>query len=342
MKNGNPSAGVQRLSLRWACLAAAVLPLACNPEPLPPETPQTEPTQPVPPAPVDVQTTAPEQQAPRPAAPQPIVVGGVGLETPECIIHVPELDIYLVSNINGAPTEVDNNGFISQIKPDGSVANLKFIAGGANEVTLHAPKGMAVVEGTLYVADLTEVRRFELSSGRPQGSIKIPNSSFLNDVAAGPDGALYVSDTGVKAGTNGFDPTGTDAVYKIVDDKVSAVIKGSELGGPNGVLIDGEDVLMVTFGRNLLSRIDASGKVSQQVQLPKGGLDGIVAGPQGKLLISSWDGEAIYAGDFESGFQAIFSGIPSPAAIGYDASRQRVLVPVFTANELRFLSLIHI
>ena len=50
-----------------------------------------------------------------------------GFLTPESVLHDTTQDIYFVSNINGSPTAKDNNGFISRVRPDGAVENLKFI-----------------------------------------------------------------------------------------------------------------------------------------------------------------------------------------------------------------------
>src|SRR5256886_13499427 len=47
---------------------------------------------------------------------------------------------------------------ISRVRPDGAVENLKFIEGGHNGVTLHAPKGLALLGDTLWVADIDVVR----------------------------------------------------------------------------------------------------------------------------------------------------------------------------------------
>ncbi len=101
------------------------------------------------------------------------------------MLYVPGDDVYLVSNINGAPLDKDGNGFISRLAPDGSVLDLKWIDGGAPGVALDAPKGMAIAGGVLYVADITELRMFDASSGEPMGSVEVPGSTFLNDVAAG-------------------------------------------------------------------------------------------------------------------------------------------------------------
>src|SRR2546426_7894859 len=79
---------------------------------------------------------------PPPAATKLAVVEG--FLTPESVLHDPVQDIYFVSNINGSPTAKDNNGFISRVRPDGAVENLKFIEGGHSGVTLNAPKGLAI------------------------------------------------------------------------------------------------------------------------------------------------------------------------------------------------------
>lgn len=146
----------------------------------------------------------------RAALPAGINIEKVGFKTPESVMYDANADVYLVSNINvdDIPTKKDNNGFISRLNPDGTVQNLKWIAGGANGVTLHAPKGMAIVDGTLYVTDLDTVRKFDLTSGAALGEIPIEGTTFLNDLAADADGAVYVSDTGLTADDKGIGPNG--------------------------------------------------------------------------------------------------------------------------------------
>ncbi|NIP81802.1 MAG: hypothetical protein GWM90_22320, partial [Gemmatimonadetes bacterium] len=60
-----------------------------------------------------------------------IRVEDAGLQTPESVLHDDRADVYLVSNINGAPTERDDNGFISRVGPDGTVLELRWIDGEA-------------------------------------------------------------------------------------------------------------------------------------------------------------------------------------------------------------------
>jgi len=258
----------------------------------------------------------------------PIVIKDVGFMTPESVLYDPIADVYIVSNIQGSPLLADGQGFISRVSPDGSVLALKWIESGSRGVELDAPKGMALVGDVLYVADITQVRKFDRNSGKPLGSIKIEGSSFLNDIAAAGDGSIYVSDSGL---TTGFAPSGTDAVLRITaDDKVVPVIKDVALGRPNGLLAVADGVWVVTFGSGEMYRLDPQGKRAEIQKLPKGSLDGIVQSGA-SMVISSWEASALYTPDGDS-FKEVVSGLDAPADIGLDTKRGRVLVPLFNQN----------
>ena len=260
----------------------------------------------------------------------------VGLETPESVLYEDASDAYIVSNINGRAHAVDGNGFISRLSPDGKVETLKWIEGGKNKVTLNAPKGLAFAGQMLYVADIDTVRMFDRKTGAPLGEVKVPGATFLNDIAVTADGNVLVSDTGMKAGAKGFEPTGTDAVYSIDKaKKLTTVAKSKELGEPNGLYVAGEKIWVVTMGSGELYALDAKGTRSDIKRLPKGSLDGIVLLPSGELLISSWEANAVYRGKPGGDFVPVIEGVKSPADIGYDTKRSRVLVPLFESNEVQ-------
>jgi len=122
------------------------------------------------------------------AAAAELRVENVGLATPESVLHDTAADVYLVSNINGAPLEIDGNGFISRLSPDGTVIDLKWIDGKNPGTELNAPKGMAIVDDTLYVADISVVRRFNRVTGEYLGAVDIPGATFVNDLATTRDG----------------------------------------------------------------------------------------------------------------------------------------------------------
>ena len=261
-------------------------------------------------------------------------VRGVGLQTPESVLYDAAADVYLVANINGNPTATDDNGFISRIAPSGRVLSLRWIDGRRGNVTLNAPKGMAIVGNTLYVADITAVRMFDRRTGRQRRSIAIAGSTFLNDMAAGRDGSVYVTDSGLNPD---FSPNGTDAVYKIArNGNVTAVARGASLKGPNGVTVlrDGR-VFVVTFSQTGETYSLGMGGQPENVKtMPKGQLDGVIQTRSGALLISSWAASTVYRVDRQGNVTVAVANVPSPADIGYDSRRQRVLIPIFMENRL--------
>ena len=267
-----------------------------------------------------------------------IAVRDVGFATPESVLHDPLTDSYLVSNINGSPLEADDNGFISLVTAEGQVSSLKWIDGASDSVTLHAPKGMAVVGSFLYVADLTTIRRFDRRTGAPRGEFPIPGSSFLNDVAATEDGSVYFTDSGLRAGAGGFEPSGTDAVYRLTPDGgLDTLARGDSLGRPNGIALAGDTVWVVSFGSGELYRVVGGARADIQ-KLPKGTLDGLVI-VVGDLFISSWEGESVFRGRPAGPFAEALKGIKAPADIGHDLWRNRILIPLFNENEVRFVPL---
>jgi sugar lactone lactonase YvrE len=267
---------------------------------------------------------------PPPAGPKPLF-HIAGFQTPESVLFDEAGDRYLVSNINGKPTDADNNGYISEVSPDGKITKEKFIAAGQNKVTLNAPKGTAIAAGVLWVADLDTVRSFDAKTGAHKSDIKIPGATFLNDVAAAPDGKIYVSDTGMKASASGFEPTGTDAVWVIEKGKAKPLAKDKNLERPNGVLAADKGVWVVTFGAADLYRLDDKGQKQDVTKLPKGMLDGIFKNGD-DVYVSSWEASAVYKGKPGGTFEVVIPNVKSPADIGLDKKRGRILVPLFMEN----------
>jgi sugar lactone lactonase YvrE len=279
--------------------------------------------------------------APAPGATKLAVVEG--FLTPESVLHDPVQDIYFVSNINGGPTAKDNNGFISRVRPDGAVENLKFIEGGHGGVTLNAPKGLAIRGDTLWVADIDMVRSFDAKTGAPRDSVSLAGlgAVFLNDIAIAQTGALYITDTGIR-----FDDVGNmlhpgpDRIFRIGSDRqVTVAVRGDTLGRPNGITLDsvGKRFIVVQFGGRSVLAWKPGDKAPSVIAKGPGGFDGVeIAGS--RLLVSSWTDSTVSS--YETGQEVkVITGVPSPADIGYDAKRKRVLIPVFSGNRVEIWQL---
>jgi hypothetical protein len=327
--------------LRSTCLLTAATLLACD-GPLPPENPKTEVDQRAELMPIigaGVEPSASASAAAPVALPAAVVFADIGLKTPESVLYDPASDLYLVSNIDGSPDGKDGQAILSQLEPEGGVKELHWILSGKNGVTLDAPKGSALSGGKLWLSDIDQMRRFDAATGRLEKSIPIPGSTFLNDVVAAADGTIYVTDTGVKVGKEGFEPTGTDAIYEIKKDKVRSVAQGTNLGRPNGIVLVGQNLSFVTMGANQLHEMDVKGTILRSVSTPKGMLDGLVRLSDDDFLISSWEGSAVYRGGFVTPPVEILSEERSPADFGFDSKRNRLLIPVFLHDQVRAVDL---
>lgn len=265
-----------------------------------------------------------------------------GFQTPESVAWDEGQDVYFVSNINGSPGEKDNNGFISVIAPAGSLRDSAFIAGGKNGVTLNAPKGLVVVGDTLWVTDIDEVRGFNARTGAPLASVKVATAVFLNDITAGPDGALYITDTGIRISAAGLEHPGPDRIFRIAPSQgraVSVAVQGPALAGPNGITWDdnSDQFIVVGFAGPDIFVWKPGATAATSIAKGPGQYDGVeVVGKD--FWVSTWADSSIYRWRDSTGVNLI-KGVPTPADIGYDAKRNRLLIPIFTGNRVEIWQL---
>jgi len=236
-------------------------------------------------------------------------------------------DRYVVSNLNGS-----DPGFVSLVAPEGSVAKLKWIDGGATG--LADPLGLFIAGDKVYLADVDTVRIYDRQTGALVRAIPIPGAQRLNDLAVARDGTLYVTDSAK--------PDQPGALYRIsTNGKVKEwVARSDALEKPNGIAVM-PDGTIVHGGRgvNLVFR-NSSGRILRERSLPTGRIDGIVALADGGLLVASQDGHAVYHVATGNGpITQVAKDIEVPAAIGYDSKRNRLIVPQIRAASLTFIDL---
>ncbi|HEX6533644.1 MAG TPA: SMP-30/gluconolactonase/LRE family protein [Gemmatimonadaceae bacterium] len=263
-----------------------------------------------------------------------------GFQHPESARYDSAADVFYISNIVGDPSAKDGAGFISRMRPDGTIDSLHFIQSGRNGVTLNAPKGLALVGDTLWVADLDAVRAFDKNTGAPILTIDLSkqHALFLNDVAAGPDGAIYITDTGMRSeGGQMTHVKGGDKVFRIApsrDHAVTVALHTDDLQQPNGITWDSRDLrfIIVSFGGSSIFGWRPPGGSPMVIGHGGGQLDGVEFLPDNRLLVTSWKDSSLYVRSGNR--EVVVKGFPSPADIGVDTRRNHVAVPLLLQDKV--------
>jgi sugar lactone lactonase YvrE len=249
-----------------------------------------------------------------------------GLSGPEAVRYDPEQDVYFVANFNGRSDARDNNGFISRVTPDGEIGNREFVAGGRNAVTLHAPRGMLIAGDTLWAVDVDAVRGFHRRTGAAVATIDFSayDIGFLNDIARGADGALYVTDTG------------RNRIYQIRGRTVGMAVQDSVLNRPNGITHDAANnrFIVVPFGgaQRHQAWVPGQALAALPATVPGGRFDGVeLIG--GRLLVASQADSSLWAVQGEQ-VRRVTRTTGAPADIGVDTRRKRVAVPYIALNRV--------
>jgi SMP-30/Gluconolactonase/LRE-like region len=261
-----------------------------------------------------------------------------GLNNPEAVRYDPDLNLWFVANINGNPSAKDRNGYISRLKSDGSVDSLKFIESGKRGAILNAPKGMAIVGDTLWVADLDAVRAFNKRTGAPLTTVTLTGrAKFLNDIAVGPDG-IYVTDSGLEG--EKLDHKGPDQIFRIANRKATVALTLKNLAAPNGITWDsaGSRFVIAPFGASKVVTWAPGDSAPAPLAEGKGQFDGIEPLGNERFLITTWADSSL---DLLANGQLtrLAGGLPSPADIGFDRKQGRVAVPLLLENRVEFLDL---
>ena len=293
-------------------------------------------------------TTDTIAKAPDSAAAAPAMFASAGatdsMKTPESVRYDADLDAYFISNINGNPSQKDGNGFIARVDAGNTAAVTMLAEGGKKGVTLNAPKGIAIVGDTLWVADIDAVRAFNKRTGAPIASIDLRpmKAEFLNDVVAGPDGSIYVTDSGIRFDANGgMTHPGQDQIFKITGRKAAVAIKSdSALSAPNGIAWDGANSRFVLgpFNAKVVSAWKDGDTTVTQIGTGPGGHDGVEVLGDGRILVTSWADSAVHV--ISNGtFRKVIGNVDGPADIGIDTKRNVVAVPRFSAGRVEYFTI---
>lgn len=192
------------------------------------------------------------------------------LKTPESVIYDSENDVFYVSNVNGNPTEKDQNGFISILNTDGTYKTAKWIDG------LHAPKGMAIFKGKLYVSDIDKLVEIDIKKGIVEKEYQDPSAVFLNDVAACGNGMIFVTDMQTKK------------IHVLNEGKFTVWLEDKSFENPNGLFTEKGKLYV---GDNNIFEVDVKTKDVKKIIENAGGVDGLEKDNDGNFVFSNWPGK---------------------------------------------------
>jgi sugar lactone lactonase YvrE len=250
-----------------------------------------------------------------------------GIDAPESVYVDSETGDIYTSQIGGMPDKKDGNGHIMKLGPDGKVVSASWATG------LNAPKGLRSAKGTLWTADLDEVVGIDMKTGKATSHIKIPDAKFLNDVATGPDGTVYVTDTFASR------------IYAINNGKLSTFADGDDLEYPNGILVEGDHLVVGGWGK---PEVDFSTKVPGRLFTidlktkkktlitpePFANIDGLESDGNGGYIVSDYNAGKLYQISGRGEIHQIKQFMPGVADIGFVPAQNLIIVPHMNENKV--------
>jgi hypothetical protein len=284
---------------------------------------------------------APDTKKPAPPAkpfiPPTRAASASGFERPVAARYDSADDVFFVSNL-GADSAGAHDAFISRVHPDGSIDSLRFIDNGRGGAVLDTPRGLALLGDTLWVVDRDAVRAFDARSGAPGPSVSLASRHpvGLAGIAVGPDGALYVTDRGLRDPAQpSSHPPKSDRVFRIGrDHAVTVALVSDSLQRPSGIAWDrrAKRFVIVSFGAGTILSWRPGDAQPRVIGFNRGQMDGVAILPDGRLLVTSWKDSTLTIRDADK--LTSITGFPSAAHIGVDTRRNRVAVPLPTKNRV--------
>ena len=245
-----------------------------------------------------------------------------GFDGPESALYDNKRNLVYVSNVNGSPTEKNGKGYIATLSPQGSVVEKMWA------IKLDAPKGMALVDSTLYVTDIDRLVAIDVDTGKVSATYSVVEAKFLNDAAAAPDGRVFVSDM--------F----TDTIHTLSGGKLEIFVQDEELTGPNGLLVEDDRLVVAAWGKikegfetetpGHLKTVNLSSKKISSLGdgTPVGHLDGVEPDGSGAYLVTDWMAGGLYRIKASGEAELLLDLNQGSADLGIIPEKNLVIVPM--------------
>jgi len=252
-----------------------------------------------------------------------------GIEAPESAYFHSDSGVVFLSQIGkGGGKKKDGDGWISKLTPEGKMIKNRWVTG------LNAPKGIRSHGGTLWVADIDTIVGIDIKSGKIIDKKVVDGAKFLNDVTCGADGAVYVADMVASR------------IYHYKNKKLSVFADGDDFESPNGLLVDGNRLLIGAWGLEIqddfstkklghLIAIDLKTKKRTLItKQPLGNLDGVELDGKGGYLVTDWKAGKVFHISAGGVAKTIIQHKPGTADHGYIVAKRLLILPRMLENKV--------
>ncbi|MGX7689759.1 hypothetical protein ACWA1C_21505 [Flectobacillus roseus] len=240
------------------------------------------------------------------------------ISTPESVVFDTKSKALYVACINGAPTATNEKSFISKLDLNGKITQLKVTE------NLHAVKGLDVLDGKIYVAEIFKLVEIDAKTGQVLHKYEVPNATFLNGVSVDKKNKIVY-----------FTDMRSDRLWKLEKGQLVKVAEGAPLKTPNGVFFE-NDKLIIGNGDGKILALDLKTQLYATIAEGMGGLDGILSDGQKGYFATEWRGK-IWHINPEGKTQLLLDTVDAKmntADIEYIPSQKTLLVPTFWKNKV--------
>jgi outer membrane protein assembly factor BamB len=251
-----------------------------------------------------------------------------GLAAPESVAYDRERNLLYVSVQAGS---VPGDGSIAKLSLEGKLLDADYVVG------LNDPKGVAVGDGRLYVANGTELVEVELRTGAILHRHTAAGIEFLNDVTIDRDGNVYVAEM--------FG----SAIFRLDRNRVFGEwIRSAELENPNGLLAVGDELFVAGWGRftdgkplgappGRFLKVDLQSKTITRITAgPVGNLDGLQVNDSKSFVLSDWKAGVIYRVSRQGVVVPILKTDRGVGDILFLREHGLLILPMKMQNQIRF------
>ena len=274
-----------------------------------------------------------------------IVTGGLSAQdsvapvydAPDQAVWDPISRSWFVSNLGGGVSlDRDGVGWIVRLDETGDVVAPRWVE------NLDAPSGMVIAGKLLYVVDRDGLYEINIATAKIDHFYKISDPKFLNDVAMGPDGMLYVSDFSAQR------------IYRVDPSRksVELFIESEKLDTPDGLYVDGNKLIVASWGpivdpatfatsrKGAVLSVDLNTKqidhyLKEGTEV--GNLEGI-AKVGDDFYITDWMSGLLLRVNKE-GFEVVISGLNKPTDPNYSEELGVLAIPEHGNNRVLFIKL---